>query len=48
MSSAQQKTKLSDDERPPILGSWPRLYTMVIVGNIIWLALAYLITHIYG
>ncbi|MEM8585678.1 MAG: hypothetical protein AAGF87_15470 [Bacteroidota bacterium] len=43
-----QGEETTPDDQPPILGRWSRLYTLVILGNVLWLGLAYLFTRIYA
>ena len=35
------------EESPPILKSWPRLYTLVLVNLIFWLCTFYIIRRIF-
>ena len=35
-------------EPPPLLGSWPRLYGLVIVNLLVLISLFYLLTKVYS
>ena len=38
----------SPAEQPPILGSWPRMYTVVLVLHVILIVLFYLFSNAYA
>ena len=49
MSQEPTKTPPSSEEgEPPILGSWPRLYALVLVVHAILIAIYYAISQWYS
>jgi hypothetical protein len=34
-------------EKPPILGSWKKLYFLVMINLVVWLAVFYIIRRIF-
>jgi len=36
-----------EDERPPILGSWKKLYMLVLVNLVGWLTVFYILRRIF-
>jgi len=39
---------VNEDERPPLLGTWPRLYALVIANLALWIALLAWLTRRFG
>ena len=36
-----------EDERPPILGSWKKLYLLVLINLVGWLTVFYILRRIF-
>ncbi|MCB9314225.1 MAG: hypothetical protein H6568_15815 [Lewinellaceae bacterium] len=41
----EDRGPLPEDDQPPIMGSWNRLYILVLVIHVIFITLFYLITQ---
>jgi sugar phosphate permease len=47
MKNEQIKNKEIDQEKPPILSSWKRLYTVVLLNLVLLIVLFYLFTKAF-
>lgn len=46
--SATEESERSDDEKPPVFGSWRRIYWFVAIFFAVEVALFYLFTQYYS
>ena len=47
MNKDPNESKLTEDEKPPIFGSWNRLYTFVLITFAVLVFLFYLFTKAF-
>jgi hypothetical protein len=48
MTTPKTEQGQHDDEGPPILGSWNRIYAFVLILHAVIIALFYFFTHAYS
>ncbi len=49
MNEKKQEANLEIvNDPPPLLGSWTRLYTIVLIAHVVIIALFYLFTYYYS
>ena len=41
-------TKETEEEPPPVLGTWPRLYAAVLLGLFVEIVLFYVVTRLFS